>query len=30
MFGPFDKYFDFDHDGELSGFEIRLPQSHWL
>ena len=21
MFGPFDKYFDFDHDGELSGFE---------
>ena len=21
MFGPFDKYFDFDHDGELSGRE---------
>ena len=21
MFGPFDKYFDLDHDGELSGWE---------
>lgn len=29
MFGPFDKMFDFDHDGQLNGFE-RAMQHQFL